>query len=308
MRSQYRRKIENTYDCSINWEQCQIATPSEVTSLIHSRPYDAHKGTFGHGMLIAGKRSMAGAAILSAKAALRSGVGLLTVHTPTYNTPIIQGCIPEAIISEDYSPTNFTRVSQTERYDAIGIGPGLGTSEETSHGIFELLKKKQKPLVIDADAINCIASHREMLSMIPPNSILTPHFRELQRITGKDFALNERLYEAMNLASEHHLFIILKGAYTAIVCPDKQIMFNTTGNVGMATAGSGDVLTGILVALLAQKYPPREASIVAAYTHGLAGDIAAEKTGYTSLIASDIISYLPQAWKMLHEQKENSKN
>lgn len=303
-----KKKIEYTYGCPIDWERCQIATLSEVAKYIHSRPYDGHKGTFGHGLLIAGKRSMAGAAILSTRAALRSGVGLFTVHTPTYNTPILQSSIPEAIISEDKSATHFTQPPQTTKYDAIAIGPGLGTAEETSRGIAELLKREQRPLIMDADALNCIGTHRELLNSIPDNSILTPHYRELQRIAGKEFTLNNRLQEASKLANDHQLYVIVKGAYSAIACPDGQTIFNTTGNAGMATAGSGDVLTGILLALLAQKYPPREACIVATYVHGLAGDLAAVEIGQISLIASDIIEYLPQAWNLLHEQKETSKS
>lgn len=303
-----RKKIESTYGCPIDWNRCQIATLSRVVKSIHTLPYDGHKGTFGHGLLIAGKRCMAGAAILSARAALRSGVGLLTVHTATYNIPILQSNVPEAIISEEESATHFTQSPQTAKYDAIAIGPGIGTAEDTSRSIAELLQKEQRPIIIDADALNCIGAHRELLSSIPVNSILTPHYREQQRIAGKEFALNERLQEANKLASKHQLHIIVKGAYSAIVCPDGQTIFNTTGNAGMATAGSGDVLTGILLALLAQKYTPHEASIVATYVHGLAGDIAATKIGQTSLIASDIVEYLPQAWKLLHEQKEASES
>lgn len=299
-----RKMIETTYGCPIDWEQSRVIAIDEVAQCIRLRPHDGHKGTFGHAMLIAGKRGMAGAVILSARAALRSGTGLLTVHSPTFNIPIIQGSVPEAIISEDESPTHFSRTPNTTRYDAVAIGPGLGTSKDSVQALSELLIQEARPLVIDADALNIIGTHRELLSMIPANSILTPHYRELQRIAGEEFPQNKRLDVAGKLACTYRLYIIVKGAYTAIVCPDGHILFNPTGNAGMATGGSGDVLTGILAALLAQKYSSHETCILGSYVHGLAGDIAATELGQTSLIASDIIDHLPQAWKGLHEQKE----
>lgn len=297
------KKVEATYDCPIDWEQSHIITANDVVPYLHQRPYNSHKGTFGHAMLIAGKRGMAGAAILSARAALRSGVGLLTVHTPTYNTPIIQSAVPEAIISEDDSSTHFSHAPNTDKYDAIAIGPGLGIAEESAQAFAELLEKEAKPLIIDADALNLIGTHPELLDMVPANSIITPHYRELQRIAGKEFALNERLDIARKLAGKYQLYIIVKGAYTAIVCPNQHILFNTTGNAGMATAGSGDVLTGILAALLAQNYTPYETCILGTFTHGLSGDIAASEIGETSLISNDIIEHLPQAWKLLYKEK-----
>ncbi len=296
------KKVEATYDCPIDWEQSHIITANDVVPYLHQRPYNSHKGTFGHAMLIAGKRGMAGAAILSARAALRSGVGLLTVHTPTYNTPIIQSAVPEAIISEDDSSTHFSHAPNTGKYDAIAIGPGLGIAEESAQAFAELLEKEANPLIIDADALNLIGTHPELLDMVPANSITTPHYRELQRIAGKEFALNERLDIARELAGRYQLYVIVKGAYTAIVCPNQHILFNTTGNAGMATAGSGDVLTGILAALLAQNYTPYETCILGTFTHGLSGDIAASEIGETSLISSDIIHKLPQAYEMMNKQ------
>lgn len=296
------KKVEATYGCPIDWEQSHIVTAHDVVPYLHQRPYNSHKGTFGHAMLIAGKRGMAGAAILSARAALRSGVGLLTVHTPTYNIPIIQSAVPEAIISEDDSSTHFSHTPNTSKYDAIAIGPGLGIAEESAQAFAELLEKETRPLVIDADALNLIGIHPELLDMVPANSIITPHYRELQRISGKEFALNERLDIARKLAGKYQLYIIVKGAYTAIVCPNQHILFNTTGNAGMATAGSGDVLTGILTALLAQNYTPYVTCILGTFIHGFSGDIAASEIGETSLISSDIIHKLPQAYEMLNKQ------
>ena len=296
------KKVEATYGCPIDWEQSHIVTAHDVVPYLHQRPYNSHKGTFGHAMLIAGKRGMAGAAILSARAALRSGVGLLTVHTPTYNIPIIQSAVPEAIISEDDSSTHFSHTPNTAKYDAIAIGPGLGIAEESAQAFAELLEKETRPLVIDADALNLIGIHPELLDMVPANSIITPHYRELQRIAGKEFALNERLDIARKLAGKYQLYIIVKGAYTAIVCPNQHILFNTTGNAGMATAGSGDVLTGILTALLAQNYTPYVTCILGTFIHGFSGDIAASEIGETSLISSVITHKLPQAYEMLNKQ------
>lgn len=297
-----QQRIEEVYGCPIDWQRSHIVTAEEVGRLMRPRPIDAHKGTFGHALLIAGKRGMAGAAILAARAALRSGVGLLSVHTPTYNIPIIQGCVPEAIISEDPSETHFTALPDLQRYSAIAIGPGLGIADDTCEAIALLMERTTVPIVIDADALNILGSHRKLMGCIPAHSIVTPHPRELQRLAGEEFALNERLRKARTIASKHQLYVVVKGAYTAIVMPDGEVAFNPTGNAGMATAGSGDTLTGIIVALLAQHYSPQEACKMGVYVHGLAGDMALEKKGSIGLIASDIVDHLPQAWRAIEEE------
>lgn len=295
--------IEEVYGCKVNRESCSIVSSDDIRQRIQPRAIDAHKGTFGHTLLIAGQRRMAGAAILSARAALRSGTGLLTVHTPTFNTPIIQSAVPEAIISEDRSECMFTCPPDLHKYNAIGIGPGLGTEEATSRAVGEVLRKTSVPIVIDADALNIIGKHRELMKLIPKDSIITPHPRELQRVAGEDFPMHQRLARAIQLAQEHHIYIIVKGAYTAIVTPKGRAHFNSTGNPGMATAGSGDVLTGIMAALLAQRYPPEDACIIGVYAHGLAGDLARQDVGTMGLIASDIVDHLPQAWAYLCSER-----
>jgi NAD(P)H-hydrate epimerase len=291
--------IEEVYGCRINRNRSNIVTSDDIKQRIQPRAIDAHKGTCGHALLIAGQRSMAGAAILSARAALRSGTGLVTIHTPSFNTPIIQCAVPEAIISEDHSECHFTSAPELHNYNAIAVGPGLGTAVETSMAIEELLNKANKPIIIDADALNIISKHRELMAFIPKNSIITPHPRELQRFAGEDFPLHQRLDKALEIAQELHLYVIVKGAYTATVTPEGRVYFNTTGNPGMATAGSGDVLTGILAALLAQRYTAEETCIIGTFAHGLSGDIARQKVGTMGLIASDIIDNLPQAWTHL---------
>ena len=294
--------IEEVYGCPIDWAQSHIVTAEEVGRMMHQRPIDAHKGTFGHALLIAGKRGMAGAAILASRAALRSGVGLLSVHTPTYNTPIIQCCVPEAIISEDRSATHLTTLPHLKRYSAIAIGPGLGMEDDTSMAVAQLMEEATAPMVIDADALNILGARRELMGRIPKHSILTPHPRELQRIAGEEFHLSQRLEKAQQIARQHELYVIVKGAYTAIVMPDGKVCFNPTGNAGMATAGSGDTLTGIIAALLACRHTPQEACLMGVYVHGLAGDMAQKRRGSIGLIASDIVEHLPQAWDYMEEK------
>lgn len=298
--------IERLYATPIDWTQSHITTLAEITQLLHPRPTNAHKGTFGHALLIAGKRDMAGAAILAGRACLRSGAGLVSIHTPSYNVPIIQCSLPEAIISEDNATHCFTQVPSTGIFDAIAIGPGIGTSDATVQAVAQLLSNESnRPLIIDADALNIIGANRELLGQIPSGSIITPHFRELQRLAGHEFHLSERLHEAHKLATTLDIYIIVKGAYTAIVQPNGQTIFNPTGNAGMATAGSGDVLTGILTALIAQGYTALDACKTAVFIHGMAGDMAALKIGQTSLIASNIIEHLPLAWKTITEQNSH---
>lgn len=291
--------IEKVYGCQVNRDSCSIVTLEDIRQRIRPRAIDAHKGTFGHALLIAGQRRMAGAAILSAKAALRSGTGLLTVHTPTFNTSIMQCAVPEAIISEDRSEDMFSFPPELHKYNALAIGPGLGTTDVTSKAVGEVLRKTSSPIIIDADALNIIGKHRELMNIIPTNSIITPHPRELQRVVGEDFPLHQRLARAIQFAHEHHIYIVVKGAYTAIVGPTGRVYFNPTGNPGMATAGSGDVLTGIMVALLAQRYAPEDVCIIGVYAHGLAGDLARQNVGTMGLVASDIIDSLPRAWTYL---------
>ena len=230
-----------------------------------------------------------------------SGVGLLTVHAPIRNNDILQISVPEAIIESDASDTYFACPTDTDDYQAVGIGPGIGRSEETEAALLEQLSGCQTPLVLDADALNILANHRHALTTLPKGSILTPHPKELERMVGKCQNSYERLMKACELARTAKVHIILKGAYSAIITPSGKCYFNSTGNPGMATAGSGDVLTGVVLALLAQGYPAEEAAKIGTYVHGLAGDFARKKQGVISMTAGDIISNLPLAWRLVSE-------
>ena len=269
-------------------------------SLLPRSPY-AHKGQMGNALLIAGSYCMAGAAVLAAKACLRSGVGKLTVSSPRRNIPVLQQAVPEAVIKTGTEETIFAESIDTEEYNALGIGPGLGQSEQTAIALIAQLRRTQCPMIADADAINILANHRAWIQQLPKGIILTPHPKEFDRLEGHSADSYERLTKACNLAERLQGIVILKGHYTAICMADGHVMFNPTGNAGMATAGSGDVLTGIITGLLARGYQPKEACMVGVYLHGLAGDLAAAELGEESLLASDIIQYLPRAFKRLKD-------
>lgn len=272
-----------------------------IRPIIKPRKRFAHKGSFGHGLLIAGSYGMAGASILSAKACLRSGIGLLTVHAPIHNHDILQISVPEAIVQTDIHERYFAQPTDLSRYKAIAIGPGLGQEEDTALAMMEQIQGSNLPIILDADAINILSTHRNWLSRLPKRCILTPHLGELERLIGKCMDTYERLTKVKELAAYLQSYIIVKGAWTTIVTPEGEYHFNPTGNPGMATAGSGDVLTGILLALVAQGYSREEACKLGVYIHGLAGDIAAEEMTETSMTSSDIINALPSAWKKIRQ-------
>lgn len=274
---------------------------NDVRQLIQPRSAFAHKGDMGHALLIAGSYGMGGAAVLAAKACLRSGCGKLTVHSPKKNNMVLQMSVPEAIIQLDREETTFSEPIDTEEYHVVGIGPGIGTSEQTAIAMISQIRRSQCPIVADADALNMLGSHRSWMQQLPKGLILTPHPKELDRMEGNCADSYERLVKASNLAERIQGYVILKGHYSALCMPDGHIIFNSTGNAGMATAGSGDVLTGIITGLLARGYKQAEACLLGMYLHGLAGDIAAKDLGEESLIASDLIQYLPKAFKRLNE-------
>lgn len=278
-----------------------VTEESDIRQRLLERSAFVHKGQMGHALLIAGSYSMAGAAILAAKACLRVGVGKLTVNSPKRNNAILQIAVPEAIVQPCSEETIFSETIDTEEYQAMGIGPGLGQSEQTAIALISQLRRTQCPTVVDADGLNILANHRAWLQQLPKGLILTPHPKELDRLEGHAADSYERLTKARNIAERLKGYVILKGHYTAICCPDGHVVFNPTGNAGMATAGSGDVLTGIITGLLARGYKAEDACIVGVYLHGLAGDLAAQEMGEESLIASDIINNLSKAFKRLKE-------
>lgn len=278
----------------------EIVEAEQVAAMIKSRNAFGHKGSFGHALLIAGHYGMAGAAVLAAKASLRSGLGKLTLHTPIKNNDILQTAIPEAILSHDFSETIFTTAVSSDAYNAICLGPGLGKEPDTALAVLEQLQMSKKvPLVVDADALNILGEHKSWLQELPPATILTPHPAEFRRIQSGSTDAFTLLVDAQTLAQRLNIIVILKGHYTAICTPNGKTFFNPTGNSGMATAGSGDVLSGIITSLLAQQYSPLEASLLGVYFHGLAGDLAQADLEEECLIASDIIKYLPLAFKQL---------
>jgi len=280
-----------------------IIDRSLVAGILQNRNKFDHKGNFGHGLMIAGSCGKAGAAVLASHAALRTGIGLLTVHVPRPVSDIIHTALPEAMVQCDKSDLMVTEIPDPGNYDALGIGPGMGTKPNTRKGLRDLLEKYKGPMVIDADALNIISSEKDLPGMISEDNILTPHPGEFRRLSGSDDTAFSRLVKQQEYSKKYKCVIILKGAHSSVTLPDGRVWFNSTGNPGMATAGSGDVLTGMIMSLLAQGYKPSEAAIGAVYIHGLAGDIAAEETGYESLIASDIIYNIGNAFKQIRQFK-----
>ncbi|MFO7853235.1 MAG: NAD(P)H-hydrate dehydratase [Bacteroidota bacterium] len=280
-----------------------IIDNSFVASILRNRNKFDHKGHFGHGLMIAGSCGKAGAAVLSSHAALRTGIGLLTTHVPRPLAETIHTALPEAMVECDQSDLMFTEIPDPDKYDALGIGPGLDTKANTRKGLRDLLEKYKGPLVIDADALNIISYEKDLPELLKKETVLTPHPGEFRRLTGSDEKEFKRLVSQQEYSKKYQCVIVLKGAHSSVSLPDGRVWFNTTGNPGMATAGSGDVLTGMILSLLAQGYKPSEAAIAAVYIHGLAGDIAAEKYGYESLIASDIIYNIGNSFKKIRQFK-----
>ena len=279
--------------------QYTMLEENEVRGMLKPRSPFAHKGTMGQAFIIAGSYGMAGAAVLATKACLRAGAGKVTVHTPKRNVSILQNCVPEAVLQIDREETTFTETVSTEQFQAMAIGPGLGTTDQTAVALIAQLRRTTCPIVADADALNILANRRAWLQQLPKGIILTPHPKELERLEGQCIDSYERLTKARNLAKHLEGYVLLKGHYSALCLPDGRVVFNPTGNAGMATAGSGDVLTGIICGLLARGYSQQEACSIGMYLHGLAGDLAAQELGEESLIASDLIRYLPKAFLRL---------
>ncbi len=278
-----------------------LTNSADARQVYKPRKRFAHKGTFGHGLLISGSLGKIGAATLSASAAVRSGAGLISVQLPSCGTEIMQISVPEVMVNED---TNGEYISEMPhdlaKYSAIAVGPGIGTSQETQKALRLLIQETKVPLIIDADGLNILAENKTWLSFLPKNSILTPHLKEFERLTSPVRSHFDRLDILSAFANRHSIYVILKGAFSAIADPSGNIYFNSTGNPGMATGGSGDVLTGILLGLVTSGYKPFEACIMGTWLHGKAGDIAARKMGEESLIASDLVKNLSAAFKKLH--------
>ena len=268
----------------------------EAKRIIKPRSKFSHKGNHGHSFLICGSEGKIGAAVLSARACLRSGTGLLTIHIPKCGYEILQSTVPEAMVELDKSNDLITQIGELGNYNGIGIGPGLGKSEETKKMFFEFLENSKKPVVIDADALNILSENPERLKTIPAHSILTPHPKEFERLAGKSLNDFERHKQQIRFSIEHNVIVVLKGAHTCISLTDGKVFFNSTGNPGMAKGGSGDALTGMITAFLSQNYNPEHAALLGVYLHGAAGDIAEKKKGIYSMTCSDLIESIPKAF------------
>lgn len=274
---------------------------SDIIPLLKKRKKFDHKGVFGHGFLVSGSYGKMGAAVLGAKAALRTGLGLITCHIPSSGVAIVQSCIPEAMVNSDKNDHHISDIGSTDSFIAVGIGPGIGTEQVTQIALHKLLNECNKPMVIDADGLNILSLNKDWFSLLREGIILTPHPKEFERLAGKSENGYSRLIKQIEFSRIHHVIIILKGAHTSITTPGGKVYFNSTGNPGMAKAGSGDTLTGIILSLLSQGYNTEEAAIVGVYLHGMAGDIAAEELSCESIIASDIIKSMAKAFKKLRE-------
>jgi NAD(P)H-hydrate epimerase len=274
-------------------------TIKNISSRLKKRSIFSHKGIHGHGLLIAGSYGMMGAAILGARACIRTGAGLVTTHVPRSGYPIVQTAVPESIFSIDIHETHFATCPELTGYSAAGIGPGTGKEKDSVNGLEQLLKTSKIPLILDADALNILSENPLMMDLIPRNTILTPHPGEFDRLAGSSGNGYQRNQLQIELSKRHQIIIVLKGAFSSITLPDGKCFYNSTGNPGMATAGAGDVLTGMILSLLAQRYPPDEAAVLGTFLHGLAGDIAARDLSEQSLIASDIIENIGNAFNKI---------
>jgi NAD(P)H-hydrate epimerase len=276
----------------------EITGKEFLQTIYKRRSQFSHKGNFGHAALLCGSYGMMGAAVLSAKACLRSGAGKLTCYVPECGYQIVQTTVPESmcIVSGTHYILNATGI---EKFTAVGIGPGIGLHASHASLLKEIFIAAQKSMLIDADALNTISQDKTLLGLIPAQSILTPHPKEFENLFGKTVNDFERLQLALQKSKQHNIYIILKGHFSFISTPEGKGFFNSTGNAGMATAGSGDVLSGIITGLLAQSYSPLQCCLLGTYLHGLTGDFAAEKLSQEAMIAEDIISFLGEGFKTL---------
>jgi ADP-dependent NAD(P)H-hydrate dehydratase / NAD(P)H-hydrate epimerase len=274
-----------------------------VKGLLLPRQPMGDKRTFGHCLVIGGSQGMMGSVVFCSKASIESGCGLVSTYCPNIGLSVMQTLVPEAMCLPTRNAQSLEKleIKTFEKYDAVALGCGMGLSEATHDFFHTLMEKKLPPLVIDADGLNHLAKSPQLLSQIAPNSILTPHDREFSRLFGSFANLEDKLSIAQSYAFKYNLHIVCKGSPTHLVS-SKGIFQNTTGNHGMATAGSGDCLTGIIASLLAQKYPPLSAALLGVFLHGLAGDLAQQKFTAYGVTASRIIESLPYAFRKILEE------
>ena len=280
-----------------------IFDTSTALSLYKPRDPFANKGNYGHALILAGSYGKMGAAVLATNACLHAGAGLVTAHLPSCGYEIMQSVLPEAMVSigeGEFELTGFPL--HTELFQAAGVGPGIGTQDETAGMLKKFLKSFHQPLVLDADALNIISKHPELLSSLQPNSIITPHVKEFDRLFGTNTHDLARFEKAREMATRLKIIIVLKGHFTGIFYPNGEISFNTSGNAGMAKGGSGDALTGIITALLAQSYLPDAAASLGVFIHGYAGDLAASLFSEESMMPTDLINCLGKTFLLLKKK------
>lgn len=284
--------LDTNFITSLNPKN-SFTTKDDILKLYKPRDKWAHKGTYGHSLLIGGSFGKIGAITLASKAALRIGSGLVSAYIPKCGYNILQTSIPEVMVEVD-EDTHLTYFNFKTKPTVIGIGPGMGTSDKTALGFQNFLKENKLPLVVDADAINLLSQNIDLIALLPKHSVLTPHPKELERLIGSWKNDYEKLKKAMQFCKKHQLILVIKGAHTVIV-DSNNLAFNSTGNPALATAGSGDVLTGIITGLMAQGYAPKNAAIMGVYLHGSTADLAIQKTSFETFTASNILTYLSDA-------------
>ena len=291
--------LSSTYMRKLTAE-AYMTEDTDVRSYLPKRSWAAHKGEVGRVLVAAGSKGMMGAALLCLKAALRGGAGLVYAHVPQLAETLISAYLPEVIVHTDSQVTHLTEISVPPNTHAVAVGPGIGQRLPTAAALRKLLTESQVPLILDADALNILSSYPELLKELPKHSLLTPHVGEFRRLAGQWQTEHEKWTLLKKFTENYHCTILLKGAYSLIASPSQPIYINSTGNAGMATAGSGDVLTGVLAAL--RTHPTLsvwQVALLGAFLHGRAGDLAVQEKGVHSLIANDIIDALPKAFQSL---------
>ncbi len=277
--------------------------PSDFCNTFPSRKTFSHKGTYGHALIMAGSKGKTGAAVLAARASLRSGCGLTSIHCPSDSLNIIQTAAPEAMSTIDKNADCISEIPDLSPFTAIAFGPGCGQNKATAAALKLLIQESKVPLLIDADGLNILAANKTWLAFLPENTILTPHPGEFNRLFGESKNDFERLQKAIESAAKYKCIIVLKGAYTAIISPSGQVFLNCSGNPGMGKGGSGDVLTGLISGLVARGISALNAALTGVYLHGLAGDIAAETLTQEAMNAGDLIGFLPKAWNQILQEQ-----
>jgi len=298
---------DRQYSVHCNRHMQTSITSEYVASLIPHRPPDAHKGVFGHLFTVAGSPGFTGAATLACEGALRSGVGLVTLGLPESLNPIMEVKVTEAMtlpLPETAQHTLSRAAAEpalnfSEKCSAAALGPGISHEGETSRFVHRFLEQVRLPAVVDADGLNSLAENLDTLKARPAATVLTPHPGEMWRLTGKPVADIQRNRQscAVAFAQRWNVVLVLKGAGTVVASPDGNVMLNTTGGSGLASGGTGDILTGLIGGLLAQGVPPMDAAVIAVYLHGLAGDIVAGELTEWAMVAGDVVRALPRAWK-----------